>query len=280
MAVLLAAAGAPEVAHAGTYDVWSCRDATGAALSASAWVPEGRVTDTCATGGSLRVTPEGAIRLAPPAGTRIAGYELWRSAEDDTDPDDTHLIETVGTTAFTVFRGTVGDPRTPLSTANRFTAKHVPLDAITLRVACVDECLNAHMDLYRSRVTISDVTAPAATASVAGDDAVIVSGTDRGGGVAALTLSLDGGPAQTLTTGCSAPYTAVQPCPGAADRAFAIDASDGPHSASGTVVDAAGNATAWGPVAITIRRGTTTASPLNVAPASQEVIKLTRNTLD
>src|SRR3954469_15129152 len=106
MAVLLAAAGAPEVAHAGTYDVWSCRDATGAALSASAWVPEDRVSNACATGGSrrvrpagdvggsLRVTPEGATGLAPPAGTRIAGYELWRSAEDDTDPDDTNLIET------------------------------------------------------------------------------------------------------------------------------------------------------------------------------------------
>src|SRR3954451_18085805 len=107
MAVLLGAAGAPEVAHAGTYDVWSCRDATGAALSASAWVPEDRVSDTCATGGSPRVIPEGALRLAPPAGTPVRAYELWRSAEDDTDPDDTNLIETVATTAFTVFRGTV-----------------------------------------------------------------------------------------------------------------------------------------------------------------------------
>jgi hypothetical protein len=278
MAVLVAAAATPGVAHAGTYDVWSCRDANGAALSASAWTPEGRVTDTCAAGGSLRVTPEGAIRLAPPAGTRLAGYELWRSAEDDFDPDDTNLIETVGTTAFTVFKGTVGDPKTPLSNANRFTAKHVPLDALTLRVACEDECLDARMDLYRSRVTISDATAPAATASVAGDDAVIVGGTDRGGGVAALTLSLDGGPIRTLTTGCATPYTAVQPCPGSADRAFAIDAPDGPHSASGTVVDAAGNATAWGPVAITIRRTTAvTTAPLTVA--SQDVIKLASSSL-
>jgi hypothetical protein len=280
MAVLLAAAAAPGVAHAGTYDVWSCRDASGTALSASAWVPEGRVTDTCATGGSLRVTPEGAIRLAPPAGTRIAGYELWRSAEDDLDPDDTNLIETVGTTAFTVFRGTVGDPGTPLSNANRFTAKHVPLDAITLRVACEDECLNARMDLYRSRVTISDTTAPTATATVAGDDAVIAGGTDRGGGVAAVTLSLDGGPPRTLTTGCASPYAAVQPCPQVADRAFAIDAPDGSHSASGTVVDAAGNATAWGPVAITIRRGTTTVSSAPLTAASQEVIKLASRTLE
>lgn len=280
---VLAAAAAPGVAHAGTYDVWSCRDANGAALSASAWVPEGRVADTCATGGSLRVTPEGAIRFAPPAGTRITGYELWRSTEDDWDPDDTSITETVGTTPFTTFSGTVGDPRNPLANANRVIAKRAPLDAITLRVKCEDECLNARMDLYRSHVTISDTTAPTATASVAGDDAVIVSGTDRGGGVAAITLSLDGGAAQTLTTGCATPYSAVQPCPGAGDRAFAINAPDGAHSASGTVVDAAGNATAWGPVAITIARGggttTTTVTPAPLTVASQEVIKLARGSL-
>jgi len=280
MAVLVAAAAAPGVAQAGTYDVWSCRDANGAPLSAAAWEPEGRVTDTCASGGSLRVSPEGAIRFSPPAGTRISGYELWRFAEDDTDWDDTKLIETVGTTPFTVSFGTKGDARNPLAPANRFVAQHAPLDAVTFQVKCVDECLNARMDLFRSRMTISDTTAPAASAAVAGDDAVIVGGIDRGGGVAAMTLSLDGGPAQTLTTGCAAPYTALQPCPGAADRAFAIDAPSGSHTASGTVVDAAGNATAWGPLAITIARGGTNLSPLNVAPASQEVIKLTRRTLE
>jgi len=282
MAVLLAAAATPGVAHAGTYDVWSCRDADGAALNASAWVPEGRVTDTCASGGSLRVTPEGAIRLAPAAGTRIAGYELWRSAQDDLVPNDTKLIETVGTTSFVVDRGTRGDPKNPLASANRFAAQHVPLDAVTLQVRCEDDCLNARMDLYRARVTVSDTAAPTASASVAGDDAVIVSGTDRGGGVAALTLSLDGGPAQTLTTGCATPYTVVQPCPGAADRAFAIDAPEGAHSASGTVVDAAGNATAWGPVAITIKR-TTVATNVNSSPltvAGQEVLKLDRSMLE
>src|SRR5262249_21867773 len=133
MAVLVAAAAAPGVAHAGTYDVWSCRDANGAALSTAAWVPEGRVADTCASGGSLQVTPEGAIRLAPPPGTRMLGYELWRSAEDDWNPNDTKLIETVDTKAFTVSRGTVGDPKNPLAAANRFAALHTPLDALTLQ---------------------------------------------------------------------------------------------------------------------------------------------------
>jgi hypothetical protein len=280
MAVLGAVLAAPSFAHAGTYDVWSCRDANGAALSASAWVPEGRVTDTCAAGGSLRVTPEGAIRLAPPAGTRIAAYELWRFAEDDWDNDDTSVIETVGTTPIVVWRGNAGDARNPLASANRFTDKHAPLDALTLRVACEDACLDARIDLYRSHVTISDTTAPTATATVAGDDAVIVGGTDRGGGVAAMTLALDGGPVRTLTTGCAAPYTAVQPCTGSADRAFGIDAPDGTHSASGTVVDAAGNATAWGPVTIAIRRGATTVASAPLTAASQETIKLASSTLE
>ena len=279
MAVLLAAAAAPGVAHAGTYDVWSCRGPDGAALSASAWQAEGKVADTCATGGSLRVTPDGAVRLAAPAGTRIAGYELWRSAEDNTDPDDTSLSETVGTTSFTVSAGTVGDPKTPLSNANRFTAKHAPLDALTLRVACHEQCLDAQIDLYRAHVTITDALAPTATAATAGDDAVIVSAADRGGGVAAVTLSLDGGPSRTLASGCTAPYSALQPCPALADRAFALDAPDGDHTASGTVVDAAGNVTPWGPLPVPIHRATTTTTPLpaTVAPASEsEQLRLTR----
>ncbi|WP_028057771.1 carboxypeptidase-like regulatory domain-containing protein [Candidatus Solirubrobacter pratensis] len=258
--------------------MWSCRGPDGSALDTGAWQPDGKVADSCPQGGSLRVSPDGAVRLAPPAGTRIAGYELWRSAADGRIPDDTKVIETVGTASYTASSGTVGDPTQPLSAANRVAAKRSPLDALSLKVACVDECEGARIDLYRSRVAIDDPVAPSATAAVAGDDAVIVNAADRGAGVASLTLSLDGGPAETVATGCAPPYTAPAPCPGEVARAFAIDAGDGLHSASGTVVDAAGNTTAWGPVAISIRRSPALLAPAPpaAAPAEKQVLELSR----
>lgn len=240
-------------------------------LDADAWQPSGNVSDTCASGGSLRVSLDGLARLAPPAGTRIADYELWRSADDGPIPDDTKVIETAGASAFTVSSGTVGNPMLPLSAANRIAAKHAPLDALSLRVACVDECGTAHLDLYRSHVTIDDPVAPAVQASAAGDDAVIVNASDRGGGIAAVTVALDGGPAQTVATSCTPPYAALAPCPAEVARAFAFDAADGEHSASGTIADAAGNTTAWGPVAVTIKRAVAAAPP----PPQPVVVPLT-----
>src|SRR5262245_5694798 len=97
--VIAIAAVLPAPASAGTYDVWSCRGPDGAALSAGAWqaaaiVDGARVDDTCAAGGSLRLsltvehdpTAAGTLRLTPPAGTRIAGYELYRATDDGPIP--------------------------------------------------------------------------------------------------------------------------------------------------------------------------------------------------
>jgi hypothetical protein len=274
--VVAAAAGAiaPSTARAGSYDVWSCRGADGSALSAAAWTPGAGVADTCAAGGSLRLAGEGLLRFAPPPGTRIAGYELYRSAvvpRDDWWRDSgAKVLETAGATSYTVSDGTAGDPKQPLAPANRLVAKHAPLDALTLQVSCDWSCGsgNARMDLYRSRVTIDDPVAPAGSAAAAGDDAVIVTGSDRGAGVASITLSLDGGPAQALASGCAPPYAVAPPCPAEVSRAFAIDAADGEHSASGTVVDAAGNVSAWGPVQLTLRRTPAAVAPLVTAAAA------------
>ncbi len=284
LAVALVACGiAAPAARAGTYDVWSCRGPDGAALAAGAWTLAGSAADSCAQGGSLRVTPDGSARLVPPPGTRIAGYELWRSADDGPIPDDTKVIETVASTPFTVSSGTVGDPKVPLSAANRIVATHVPLDVLSLQVACVDGCDGARIDLYRSRISLDDPLAPTVTASAAGDDAVIVNAADKGGGIARLTMSVDGGPEQALAGDCAPPYTVAGPCPAQAAHAFAIDAPDGDHSVSGTVVDAAGNTTAWGPLSVAIHRAPAQALPLvtTVAPASPpQVLKLARAAIE
>ena len=110
----------PAAARAGTYDVWSCRGADGAALATSAWTPAGKTTDTCATGGSLAIAPDGSLRLSAPPDTKITTYELWRSAEDGPAPDDTKIVETAGSTSYSFFSGTVGDAKHPL--ADRRTA--------------------------------------------------------------------------------------------------------------------------------------------------------------
>jgi hypothetical protein len=283
--------------------VWSCRGSDGAALGASAWQQGAfgggvKVLDTCAGAGSLRLSVAGGrgsdgvagtLRLVAPAGTRIAGYELYRSAAVSRDrwwhDDGAKVIETAGAASYVVSDGTAGDPKQPLAAANRLVAGHAPLDALTLQVSCGGWCDDgsARLDLYRSRVTIEDTLAPVVTAAAAGDHAVIVNGSDRGGGVARVTMALDGGPPQTLATGCAPPYTALAPCPAEVARAFAIDAADGEHSASGTLVDAAGNSTAWGPVAITIRRA---AAPQALSPASApatpaaQVLELARATIE
>jgi hypothetical protein len=263
-------------------------------LGTGAWQPGAlgsgaKVQDTCARDGSLRLSvangraygggAAGTLRFAPPAGTRIAGYELYRSAgvthDDRWHESEAKVIETAGATSYTVSNGAAGDPKQPLGAANRLVARHAPLDALTLQVWCGWWCDSegVGIDLYRSRVTIEDLTAPAAEAAAAGDDAVIVTGSDRGAGVAAVTLSLDGGPVQTLASGCAPPYTALSPCPAEVARAFAVDAAGGEHRASGTVVDAAGNATAWGPVTVTVRGTAPPPAPLTagapLAPASE-----------
>lgn len=270
---MVAAAGcaiASAPARAATYDVWSCRGPDGAALATSAWQPiaSAQVKDTCAAGGSLTLSDAGALRLTPPDGTRIAGYELWRSLSVVRD-GEAAVFELVGSWPYVVdgcplTRGcrSEGDPTQPLSAANRIVAQHAPLDGVVLAVGCDWECdtASAQIDLYRAHVTIADAAAPTVSGTApAGDDALVVSAADRGGGVAAVTLAVDGGAAQTNASACHTPYTAVAPCPPQVERAFSLaGVAAGAHSAAGTVVDAAGNATPWGPVAFTVTTSSTT----------------------
>jgi hypothetical protein len=266
LVVAAAAAGAlaPATAHAGSYDVWSCRGPDGGALAAGAWSAGGQ--DTCAAGGSLRLTAASGyatLRFTPPPGTRISGYELWRSLQvaDEWRDGAAAVIETAGTSSFVVdgcpfTRGcrSLGDPTEPLAAVNRVVAGHAPLDALTLLVACDWKCdADTRIDLYRSRVTIDDQAAPTVAGAAVAGDSLTVSAADRGGGVAAVTAAFDGGAARTAASGCAPPYAAAAPCPAQVDRAFSLAGlAPGAHRASGTVVDAAGNATPWGPVAFTV----------------------------
>ncbi len=88
-ALTLALCAAP-TAHAGTYDVWSCRDGAGLPLPAEGWrlttrgaAPgEVEVDDDCSIGGGLELRAadqavagiEGTLTFAAPDGTAIVGY--------------------------------------------------------------------------------------------------------------------------------------------------------------------------------------------------------------
>ena len=83
------------VAHAGTYEVWSCAGPNGEPVPADGWTPEGGATfssnvNACASGGGLFSAlngdfdhPFGTLmswHFAAPANTRIQSYRLWRAA--------------------------------------------------------------------------------------------------------------------------------------------------------------------------------------------------------
>jgi hypothetical protein len=291
-------------ASAGTYAVWSCRGPAGEPVSAAAWTPRtvnaraGDVTldDTCAQGGRLRVSlaagrafassAVGMATFTAPPGTRIVGYEVWRSlavapprllrAYDYAAAVAEHAgaaSPRYGCSTLSSACRSAGDPGDPLAPVNRVAAHAQPLDAVALQVSCerswCDEPSGpaARAELYRARVLVEDTVAPATPRIVGGPSALVVSSSDVGAGIASMSMALDGGAARTIALpDCREPFVAAQPCPAAAAQSFGIDLGAGRHVASGTVTDAAGNTTAWGPVAFTVEQADPVLSVVGARP--------------
>ena len=86
----------PAVAHAGTYEVWSCAGPNGEPIAADGWRVEGHAehsspVNACAGGGGLYAGLNGIVPHAAnvetvtwhfqvPASLKIASYRLWRAA--------------------------------------------------------------------------------------------------------------------------------------------------------------------------------------------------------
>jgi hypothetical protein len=326
---LLATAGPSAVAPAGAapYEVWSCRDASGAPIAADAWfvnhefmpASSGSTADDCATGGGFRVAlrPGQAhsisgveLRFDVPRGTKIVDYELWRSAEVPSNPSfyeagvdefsDGGVVANVACSSFGIACGT--DASTPLAAANRVAKQAAaPIDLIKVYARCRDGSCQpgaappAETTLYRSRVVLDDPTAPAAaaiegtllagTVTQGGLGTIQVAGHDGQSGVAAVSLSLDDGPASTMPAGnalngCRTPFVSPRPCPSDFAPVFAVDTATlapGPHVASGTVTDAAGNQTSWGPVAFTVEAPPAPPTPPLPPPAPAVVAGIPDN---
>jgi hypothetical protein len=125
----------------------------------------------------------------------------------------------------------------------------------------------AEATIHRVDTTLADHTPPSFATEPVGSlrDGAGLSGvkslativTDRGGGVAFTALEIDGAIVARATFGdaagtCREPYTAVVPCPATASGTLSVDTAalpDGAHQLRVLATDAAGNTTAWGPVA-------------------------------
>lgn len=279
-------------AAAAPYTVWSCQGPSGEALPGRAWSGTASGAGTaastdCATGLRAALTPGAAsgpagasLGFAAPAGTRIIAFELVRTLRASVgglfptgyvanvasvDPAGALGPGCAGGGLFTS-TCTVGDP--PLA------ASGVSLGGIALSVACnrgscpaADPAAEAV--LTRSRVVLEDGQAPTVTgvSGTLGTDrvtrSVTVAGSDVGGGVATITATVDGGEAVGVGSGgaCAVPFSAAQPCPSARETTFSVDTGGltaGDHVATGTISDAAGATTSWGPVPFRVPAGGST----------------------
>jgi hypothetical protein len=183
-----------------------------------------------------------------------------------------------------------GDPETPLAGANLVTQLSSPLDGLSFWAACLSVGCQppftspaAEFKLFRSAVSIEDDEAPeveslqgslAESAPIVGPAGhLFVIADDDGGGVAAFEFSVDGEAPRRVAVaggpdGCEEPFAEAEPCPREATRGIAVDTASlatGAHSVSGTVIDAAGNVTPFGPVPFTIAAPVTHAPPADPA---------------
>jgi hypothetical protein len=185
-------------------------------------------------------------------------------------------------------RCTFGTPDEPFAESNLVT-EHTwtvetsgqgipPLEKLGVWVSCLrlgceppaaGEGPAAVFDLFGSAITIEDDHPPAIerlegslteAAPLSGTGHLLITAGDVGGGIAAFEFSVDGGAAQRVSPangrgGCEEPFGEEQPCPREATRDIAVDTASlapGVHTVSGTVIDAAGNSTPFGPVSFTV----------------------------
>lgn len=159
----------------------------------------------------------------------------------------------------------------------------------------------AEFNLFSSRVSVVDNDPPTLTGlggaliraeAVRGKTDLFVDAADVGGGVRSLTLAIDGGAPQTITADttatCAEPFEVPEPCPAQLGRIFTVDTTlltEGFHSAGGTITDAAGNSTPYGPVSFVVQNkyanpGNPTDPDNGTPPVADPEIRLDRAMVD
>jgi hypothetical protein len=261
-----------------------------AAATVPAPLPGAGTEASCPTGGSLRAwvgrldaTPAGGWAqwaFSAPPDTRIAayvldrgaaavepglsyGYELWELASGAADA----LVERCS------LHLEPGPDCSLMPASIRRTARPRARE-LQLRAVCFptsegcgtfSEATAAEFQLRRAELTLVDDSLPRlrslggplieAPGPHAGVDDLRLSAADRGGGIAAAVVELDGAAVQTFGTGCAEPFTDPVPCPLGIDRSLAIDlsrVSQGTHTLRVLVRDAAGGTAASAPVMVAV----------------------------
>ncbi|HTT93588.1 MAG TPA: carboxypeptidase-like regulatory domain-containing protein [Solirubrobacterales bacterium] len=289
-----AAAWRTQASYAASGDITITDDcASGGSLRIEA-TPPGPIADH---------QPQGEAIFEPPAGTAIAHFEVWRyvaATADDYAASFQEWAFGIGSSqecaAGHAPGCSFGTPEEPLDEDSRV-EEHTwnfeaspgeglpPFEKLGFWVSCVKvgcrpapSSPSALFELARSAVTIEDDRPPTITrlegpaaesAPVTGVAHLFVTATDVGGGIAALEFSVDGGASRRVAVGgCEEPFSEPQPCPPKATQGIAIDTAGlapGEHAVSGAALDAAGNATPFGPVSFTV------APPAVAAPGQQAV---------
>ena len=242
-----------------------------------------------------------------PRGEKIIGYRLLRGLRaaaalpgyfylagiSETDGAGVHEFGCASGIAIPDWQcSSQGSLTDPDNAGNTYLATGLSLDRLAVFVACTNTSgcaappvtYAADAALFGARVTIEDIDPPllaalggtlAAPGPVYGKAGLYVRATDDNAGVASMSLYIDGQHQQTIdisSGACHEPYVKANPCPSEAGRLFGLDTSnlpEGGHVASGTITDAAGNQTPFGPVEFTVeqpRPESTNGSPAVIRP--------------
>lgn len=275
--VLAVAAATPAVA--GTYLVHACRTPSGAVAPADRW--SGAIAgaymyygNACAQGGGLNLAADGRVAHArgslaawdfsPPADTRIARVALMGSGTvPGSDPGRWSWMFTVG------LDGGVSELCYGIWGCNPqrwFDTGWADGGHFRAQLACDPapgaDCpagVEAAVGIAHAQVWLTDATAPALAGAPGGSllrggpqsgrRTLTWGATDRGGGVREARLEVDG---HTVARDvrCGEPFTATRPCPASVSGVFEWDTAtvdDGLHRVRMLLVDAGGEAVAWGP---------------------------------
>jgi hypothetical protein len=321
-AVAAAVLALPASASAGTYQVEACRTAGGSAQSTLGWalgtITGINSTNSCASGGSLRHLLNGLLNLGDrsswhfdaPSGTKIAGYDLWRSASVGGLLGGLgmryELDEITGATPTTVDflnapllagTNTLGSSGIPLDPSNLVSRSGLSADSITADLGCLlGACLlssTGQMDLHRALVTLSDTTAPvfgtvsgpltSGSGGLAGTKALNFDATDVGGGLRDAILRVDGndvisGIVSSNGGACTAGtvFTAAVPCVlSTAGSALSLDTTtltDGNHALALVLKDVAGNTTVDSLGTLLVDNAAPTGALMRAAGDNSEVV--------
>ena len=304
-ALVAAAALMAPPAHAGTYTVYACKTPSGAVAPTSEWLWRGNST-SMTTGSScprgylwMDLAPVRHLNIhaaqflyTPPPDTQIAAYTLYRSmwiAPNTGFYWSLYEVRADGEFQRDVCLGCGGagtawnnfsDPQ------NKFVRASVSgVNALKLQIGCTwTECAavspSAQFQLQRSDITLRDDHVPEFTAAPTGPLTtegathsgvvpVSVALADRGSGLRALEVEVDGRVVQTQALAgpsCTPPYMASVPCAPSASVTVPVDTArwtDGAHQVRLVARDATSqNAAGWGPFTVRSRNAQCATAPV------------------